>query len=312
MRWTIWRQRTTCNECGARLSVPEQGLTVTCEYCGAESPVPDAEQRRQKMEADQRRAEQRRARPADTKPSRKKSRPRGKQTARPAGAALAVQLLKLAVALAVVAGIVYGSGLWSHIHTLWRGDDGKKQYQKLRAELRSDGYTEERPANVEAYLKPMDLLLPMEKGRCYVAAVAAGSEGVSLELRGPTKKKLKSANKTGSWLTLPYCPKQTGVHTARLTLTHLARVTHGLLSKKAEAQDVPQMPVDRIEARKKRLQWARKRRKGERTKRARPTPTPVEPRQAPTRPPEPEPDKGDLEPDDEELRRALDEDDLDL
>ena len=50
MSWTVWQRRSRCENCGAKIPVPPQGLYVTCEYCGSEAPVPDMEARRQIME----------------------------------------------------------------------------------------------------------------------------------------------------------------------------------------------------------------------------------------------------------------------
>ena len=45
MSWTVWQRRTRCQDCGARIPVPPDGLYMTCEYCGTKAPVPDMEAR---------------------------------------------------------------------------------------------------------------------------------------------------------------------------------------------------------------------------------------------------------------------------
>ena len=50
MSWTVWQRRSRCENCGAKIPIPPEGLYVTCEYCGTKAPVPDMEARRQAME----------------------------------------------------------------------------------------------------------------------------------------------------------------------------------------------------------------------------------------------------------------------
>jgi hypothetical protein len=54
MSWTVWQRRSKCENCGARIPVPPEGLYMTCEYCGTNSPVPDMEARRQAQDTEAR------------------------------------------------------------------------------------------------------------------------------------------------------------------------------------------------------------------------------------------------------------------
>jgi hypothetical protein len=54
MKWTVWQRRSRCENCGAKIHVPDEGLYVTCEYCGTKGPVPDFEARRQAMDRQER------------------------------------------------------------------------------------------------------------------------------------------------------------------------------------------------------------------------------------------------------------------
>ena len=54
MKWTVWQRRSRCENCGAKIHVPDEGLYVTCEYCGTKGPVPDFEARHQAMDRQER------------------------------------------------------------------------------------------------------------------------------------------------------------------------------------------------------------------------------------------------------------------
>lgn len=74
MSWTVWQRRSKCQECGARISVPPEGLTMTCEYCGAEGPVPDFESRKAAQEQQER--ERQRQKRKDERRAKKQERER--------------------------------------------------------------------------------------------------------------------------------------------------------------------------------------------------------------------------------------------
>lgn len=233
MRWTIWQRRTSCSNCGARLSVPETGWTMRCEFCGTEQAVPDIEERRKKLRvsvqqthdpSERRRLEDELARANAV----------SETYARAAGAVSgAVRgLLSVAIVLALLAVALFVTGWWQHLDNYWRGDTGSKRYEESTDRLRHSGYRVARMRSEErALLKPRRLYLELDATSCYGLVVASGNPVAEVVLQNARGRQVKRHSTMRYADTTVYCPRKAGVFTAVVKLAEPGRFSWGLYKK---------------------------------------------------------------------------------
>lgn len=285
MRWTIWQQRTKCQNCGARIAVPDEGLTMTCQYCGATAPVPDVEAR-QKIEVV--------ARPQSQEGYFIQEKDRSKASAPGAGL---MKMLIWGVILLVGIGLpLRFTGVLDHVTEPLLGGYGADDFQEASDRIRVSKYEQASRGKVEQYFYTQKKhYVSLKAGRCFALVLAAGKPFKKVTLMDPTGKVQQSHETLRLHDTLVHCANVAGAHALTVDLDHPGRYIWALFRKPRQEQTREVMPDQ------PRTNKVKRKRRSRRKRIRKPEPTPTAPIAEPAEPPPSQPPE-DV---DEEVRRAI-------
>lgn len=234
MRWTIWQQRTTCTQCGAKLTVPESGLAMRCEFCSNEQAVPDIEARRKKLRKTAHKT-------ADTahKARIEEELARAEQLEHYARAAGAVTgairgLVMTALTLGTIALVLHFTGLLKRLYEPFFGDPGLPQLERVAQRVKDLGYVPHvgRPKSVGFFFRPKKVYLQLEAKRCYAVVVGSGQPIARVELRDPRRRRVTRHATLRFHDTLVHCPRLSGAFTLTVTLAEAGRFSYRVFEGK--------------------------------------------------------------------------------
>lgn len=288
MRWTIWHRRSKCQNCGARIPVPGEGLTMRCQYCGVEVPVPDVERRKKKQAstATEQRVEPRKQRAAG--PTRRGSVLRG--------------LLRFLVLLALIGAVLYFTGTSDYLTEPLFGDPGADRYASAVESLQKERFVRVTPERVERYFSSTKLYLEVQPDVHHALVLASGQPIKKVMLSDPTGRIELKRGALRYQETLRFVPRMDGVYAAKVVLDRPGRyiwaLHRGPMAKEELPKPVSKRATTRRRRRRTRRRSVRHRRSGARA------PSPVLEPLPPTVPvTAPSPPAGKEE--DEDLRRAI-------
>ena len=203
MRWTIWQQRTKCQNCGARISVPDEGLTMTCQYCGATAPVSDVEARQKKEVV---------ARPESQEGYFIQEKDRSKASAPGAGL---MKIIIWGVILLVGIGLpLRFTGVLDHVTEPLLGGYGADRFQQASDRIRVSKYVQASRGQVEQYFYTQKKhYISLKAGRCYALVLGGGKPFKKVTLADPTGKVRQSHTTLRLHDTMVHCPDVAGAHT---------------------------------------------------------------------------------------------------
>jgi predicted RNA-binding Zn-ribbon protein involved in translation (DUF1610 family) len=259
MRWTVWLKRTSCQNCGAKIPVPETGLTMTCQYCGTESPVPDIEDRKQKQNQEQEQLRRERAHATD---QHEEARPEGRAPRPPPTKAQGGSgrgLLGFLLTIGIIGAVLHFTGTLSRFTEPLIGDDGRTRYDDAEAPLKRDGYVRVTQEKTERAFSATKLYLDLEPGNHYALVLGSGQPLSRVTLRNPRGRQVLRRDTLRFQEALLFTPKVAGVYTAAVQLERPGRYRWALMrGPKAHQGDQSQ---DMLSKRRQRLKQRRSRRR---------------------------------------------------
>jgi hypothetical protein len=212
-----------CENCGAAVEVPTEGLELRCAFCGHAQPVPDAEARRRRLEEERREreeadverrlkkveleeAEQRLA-TARAEERRKKLAFFGSLPGR-----IVRGVLKVGLPIAIVAVVLHESGLLN----AWIGDPGTQEFSGLRDRLVAGGYAPILTPEVTSIFMEGSARHPLalQPGYCYAFAAGAHRPIRSVTLVDPAAVAVAESSEQGPGRIVAFCPRSPGIHAA--------------------------------------------------------------------------------------------------
>lgn len=309
MSWTIWQRRTKCQNCGARIPVPDEGLNMTCQYCGSTAPVPDVEQRKAKQQKEQQALEQQRR-----QQKRKFSATQGyfiqevdrRKTGAP-GAGL-IRKLIWAVVLVVAIGLpLRFTGVLDQItEPLW-GETGKQRFHTAADRIRVNKFQQTSRAKVEQFFYTVKKhYLPMTRGHCYAVVMGSGKPLKKVVLTDPGGATKLTHSTLRLHDTVVHCPSKDGAYTLTLTLDHPGRYIWALFRapRPASQRELQQLVGRQLTPQRKKRRRKKRRRGKKRRRRTGATAPRQAPQAADPAPNEPRP-PDEPDPVDNELRKAF-------
>ena len=221
MRWTIWQKRTECQNCGAKIPVPETGLMMTCPYCGTETPVPDIEARRKRA---QETSSQEHAKDKHHKhhhDHHKHHHDKKHATGRGHG------FFAFLLVMGIIVAALHFSGLDRRVTEPLFGNPGTAAYRVARTRLRIFGrfvrVTRPKTMSVFTPSTPTTLDLDIQTGRPYALVVGGGQPLANVVIRGPRGHRVIGRNTRRYNDALVFTPKISGAYSATVSLTRAGR-----------------------------------------------------------------------------------------
>jgi predicted RNA-binding Zn-ribbon protein involved in translation (DUF1610 family) len=298
MRWTVWQKRTKCQNCGAKISVPATGLTMTCQYCGTESAVPDIEERKQ-QQRDQEQQQRRQQRRGEAPKQPRERRGTGRAGWR---------LLRFLIGVGVIGAVLHFTGVLARITEPLYGDDGKAHYDEAAERLEKAGYTRLTREKTERAFTETKLFLDVKPGRRHALVLGSGQPLARVTLTDPRGRRVLRRDALRFHEALVFSPEVAGVYTATVRLESPGRYRWALL-RGPEVTEAAAPAGDLLDQRRQRLERRRARARRRRARRARTTTTRARKRPATPAPkpePRPEPPLKPLRPKvDPDIERAL-------
>jgi hypothetical protein len=265
MRWTVWQKRTSCQNCGAKIPVPETGLTMTCQYCGTESPVPDLEDRKQKQRQEQEQLRREQERTSDERGDGRAGQTSPRRQSAEARSGSGRGLLGFLLIIAIIGAVLHFTGTLSRFTEPLIGDDGRTHYDEAEAVLKRDGYVRVTQEKTERAFAATKLYLDLTPGNRYALVLGSGQPLSRVTLKNPRGRQVLRRDTLRFQETLVFTPGVTGVYTAAVQLERPGRYRWALL----RGPKVPQSDRDKnlLSKRRKQLQQRRRTRQRRRTTR---------------------------------------------
>jgi uncharacterized Zn finger protein (UPF0148 family) len=216
-----------CQNCGAAVELPVDGLELRCGFCGHAQPVPGADERRRRLEEEQREREEaeverrlkeveleereQRLAAARAEERRKKLSFYGSLPGR-----ILRGLVKVGLPIVVLGLIAHQTGFLN----AWIGDPGTLEFAALRDRLAAEGFAPILSPEVKAlyFEKRGTHPLALQPGYCYAFAAGARRPIWSAAIFDTTGKAADATTSPSTGQLVAHCPRAAGTYTAGVDL----------------------------------------------------------------------------------------------